>query len=121
MPILDTRENGQHGLVGKFISDLVLQILSFVAQNERENIKERQAEGIRLAKARGVQFGRPKKRLSPFSDDALRRFVDHELTCLEAAKLIGVSKTTFFRLVSERNGDVTAIQKKKPRSFPKNL
>lgn len=59
MPLLDTR-NGKD-LMGTFIADLVLQILSFVAQNERENIKKRQAEGIAAAKARGVKFGRPEK------------------------------------------------------------
>ena len=59
MPLLDTR-NDATNLVGKFISDIVLQILSFVAETERENIRQRQAEGIRLAKERGVHMGRPK-------------------------------------------------------------
>ena len=59
MPLLDTRQGKD--LMGTFIADLVLQILSFVAQNERENIKKRQAEGIAAAKARGVRFGRPEK------------------------------------------------------------
>ena len=62
MPLLDTR-NTATNLVGKFISDLVLQILSFVAENERINIKQRQAEGIRIAKEKGVVFGRPKANL----------------------------------------------------------
>ena len=61
MPLLDTR-NGKD-LMGTFIADLVLQILSFVAQNERENIKKRQAEGIAAAKAKGVRFGRPEKEI----------------------------------------------------------
>jgi len=56
MPLLDTRIEGKN-LVGKFISDIVLQVLSFVAENERNNIKERQAEGIRIAKEKGVIFG----------------------------------------------------------------
>lgn len=59
MPLLDTRIKGNN-LVGKFISDIVLQVLSFVAQNERETMKLRQAEGIKSAKARGVKFGRPR-------------------------------------------------------------
>ena len=59
MPLLDTR-NGKD-LMGTFLADIVLQVLSFVAQNERENIRKRQAEGIAAAKARGVQFGRPEK------------------------------------------------------------
>ena len=58
-PLLDTR-NQVNGVTGKFIADLVLQILSYVAQIERENTKQRQAEGIRIAKEKGVQFGRPK-------------------------------------------------------------
>ena len=57
--VLDTRIEGKN-LVGKFISDIVLQVLSFVAENERINIKQRQAEGIRIAKEKGVKFGRPK-------------------------------------------------------------
>lgn len=60
MPLLDTRTK-ENGLIGQFISDFVLQILSFVAENERQNIHTRQAEGIALAKARGVRFGRPKR------------------------------------------------------------
>ena len=59
MPLLDTRIEGKN-LVGKFISDIVLQVLSFVAQNERETMRIRQAEGIKTAKARGVKFGRPR-------------------------------------------------------------
>ncbi len=59
MPLLDTRSRPDT-LLGKFVSDIVLEILSFVAENERTNIRTRQAEGIRLAKERGVQFGRPK-------------------------------------------------------------
>lgn len=59
MPLLDTRAKSD-SLIGKFISDIVLQVLSFVAENERENIRARQAEGIALAKARGVRFGRPR-------------------------------------------------------------
>ena len=69
-PLLDTR-NDNVNLVGKFISDIVLQVLSFVAQNERENIKQRQAEGIRIAKEKGVHLGRPRYKLpdnfNPFS------------------------------------------------------
>ena len=62
MPLLDTRQTGKN-LTGTFIADLVLQILSYVAQTERENIKQRQKEGIAAAKMRGVQFGRPRKQI----------------------------------------------------------
>lgn len=64
MPLLDTREKADT-LVGKFISDIVLQVLSFVAENERENIRTRQAEGIAAAKRKGVRFGRPPMEYSP--------------------------------------------------------
>ena len=101
MPLLDTRIEGKN-LVGKFISDIVLQVLSFVAENERTNIKQRQAEGIRIAKEKGVKFGRPKATLPPNTSDILDKYINKELTNLEAANLIGVSRGTFFRLVKER-------------------
>ena len=101
MPLLDTRIEGKN-LVGKFISDIVLQVLSFVAENERTNIKQRQAEGIRIAKEKGVKFGRPKAILPPNTNDILDKYINQELNNIEAAKLIGVSRGTFFRLVKER-------------------
>lgn len=101
MPLLDTRIEGKN-LVGKFISDIVLQVLSFVAENERVNIKQRQAEGIRIAKEKGVKFGRPKVVLPPNTAFIIERYINKELTNTEAAKLIGVSRGTFFRLVKER-------------------
>ena len=101
MPLLDTRIEGKN-LVGKFISDIVLQVLSFVAENERINIKQRQAEGIRIAKEKGVKFGRPKATLPPNTNDILDKYINKELTNIEAAELIGVSRGTFFRLVKDR-------------------
>ena len=101
MPLLDTRTKGEN-LVGKFISDIVLQVLSFVAENERFNIKQRQAEGIRIAKERGVKFGRPKIILSESMIKILDKYINKELNNIEATKLIGVSHGTFFRLIKER-------------------
>jgi len=101
MPLLDTRTKDKN-LVGKFISDIVLQVLSFVAENERINIKQRQAEGIKVAKEKGVKFGRPKAILPPNTTDILDKYINKELTNTLAAKLIGVSRGTFFRLVKER-------------------
>ena len=101
MPLLDTRIEGKN-LVGKFISDIVLQVLSFVAENERINIKQRQAEGIRIAKEKGVKFGRPKATLPPNTSNILDKYINRKLTNIEATKLIGVSRGTFFRLVKER-------------------
>lgn len=101
MPLLDTRIEGKN-LVGKFISDIVLQVLSFVAENERNNIRERQAEGIRIAKEKGVKFGRPKVSTPPNANEILDKYINHEITNTEAAELIDVSRGTFFRLVKER-------------------
>jgi DNA invertase Pin-like site-specific DNA recombinase len=101
MPLLDTRIEGKN-LVGKFISDIVLQILSFVAENERANIKQRQAEGNKIAKEKGVRFGRPNAITPPNTNDILDKFINHEITNTEAAKLIGVSRGTFFRLAKSR-------------------
>lgn len=95
MPFLDTR-NGRD-LMGTFIADLVLQILSFVAQNERENIKKRQAQGIAAAKAKGVQFGKPE---IPIPDGFAKtvRLWDRGLISTDAAlKKCDMSKTTFYR------------------------
>ena len=100
MPLLDTRIEGKN-LVGKFISDIVLQVLSFVAENER-NIKQRQAEGIRIAKEKGVKFGRPKVKLPVNTNEILNKYINKELKHDEATKLIGVSRGTFFSLVKER-------------------
>ena len=105
MPLLDTRIEGKN-LVGKFISDIVLQVLSFVAENERNNIRERQAEGIRIAKEKGVKFGRPKLILPPNTDEVIDKYINHEITNTEGSKLLNVSRGTFFRLVKERRNKI---------------
>lgn len=94
MPLLDTRAQG-HDLTGTFIADLVLQILSYVAQTEREMIRKRQAEGIAAAKAQGIQFGRrPKEKPSefPMVFEAWRK---KELSARAAAARLGVTHRTF--------------------------
>lgn len=111
MPLLDTRIEGKN-LVGKFISDIVLQVLSFVAENERTNIKQRQAEGIRIAKEKGVKFGRPKAVLSSNTNEILDKYINNELNNIEAAKLIGISRGTFFRLVKERKSLKGSVKQK---------
>ena len=95
-PLLDTRVEDRN-LVGKFIADIVLQVLSFVAQNERENIRQRQAEGIRLAKERGVHMGRPKYELPTNFQDIVKKFHNKELTNIQAAKMLNMSRSTFFK------------------------
>ena len=93
MPLLDTR-NGKD-LMGTFIADLVLQILSFVAQNERENIRKRQAEGIAAAKARGVRFGRPPKPLPENFQRVYQHWRAGKISGTAAAKACGMPLATF--------------------------
>jgi len=93
MPLLDTR-NGKD-LMGTFIADLVLQILSFVAQSERENIKKRQAEGIAAAKARGVRFGRPPQSLPEGFHKVYQRWKAGKITGTAAAKACAMPLSTF--------------------------
>ncbi len=100
MPLLDTR-NGKD-LMGTFIADLVLQILSFVAQNERESIRRRQAEGIAAAKARGVRFGRPEVPLPADFEEIVKEWEAYRITTKEAARRSGVSRSTFYRRVGKR-------------------
>ena len=94
MPLLDTRQGKD--LMGTFIADLVLQILSFVAQNERENIKKRQAEGIAAAKARGVKFGRPPAVLPENFHAVHKKWRDKKITLRQAAKACGMPEGTFY-------------------------
>lgn len=93
MPLLDTRKQAE-GLTGAFIADLVLQILSYVAQIERENIRQRQAEGIAAAKARGVRFGRPAIARPESYALVSARVVRGGLSRKEGAQMLGVSVTT---------------------------
>ncbi len=99
MPLLDTSRSKD--LLGTLISDLVLQLLSFVAQNERENIHQRQAEGIAAAKARGMKFGRPKKILPQDFFYMVERWKKKELSAYEISQKIGISMSTFYRKVKE--------------------
>lgn len=99
MPILDTTKNKD--LLGTLISDLVLQLLSYVAENERINIRQRQAEGIAEAKKRGVKFGRPKKYNAMDYKDIYLRFKRKEITQKQAMALMGVCETTYYRIVNE--------------------
>lgn len=93
MPLLDTRRGKD--LMGTFLSDIVLQVLSFVAENERMNIRQRQAEGIAAAKARGVKFGRPSTPLPENFEKAYRQWKSGKLTGTAAAKMCGMPLATF--------------------------
>lgn len=94
MPILDTRRD--KNLLGTFISDIVLALLSYVAENERINIKQRQAEGIAAAKARGVKFGRPPVPLPENFYEVHKQWRDKKLTLKQAAKVCNLATSTFF-------------------------
>lgn len=99
MPLLDTR-NGKE-LMGTFIADLVLQILSFVAQSERENIRKRQADGIAAAKARGVKFGRPEKGVPDDFEKIVSAWEKKLLTFDEVLSQCNMSEATFYRKLRE--------------------
>ena len=93
MPLLDTRRGKD--LMGTFLSDIVLQVLSFVAENERTNIRQRQAEGIAAAKAKGIRFGRPPKPLPENFHSVYQRWKMGEITGTAAAKECGMPLATF--------------------------
>ena len=95
MPLLDTRQGKD--LMGTFIADIVLQILSFVAQNERENIKKRQEEGIAAAKAKGVRFGRPQIPLPDNFSELVKAWEEKRVSSEEILKLCNMSEATFYR------------------------
>ena len=97
MPLLNTGQNGIDGITGTLISDIVLQVLSYVAQVERENIHQRQAEGIAAAKARGVKFGRPPIAQPRNFSEALTLWQEGEIGAREAARRLSVSHTTFLK------------------------
>ena len=96
MPLLDTRTEGRN-LVGKFISNIVLQILSFVAENERENIRKRQAEGIRLAKLHGKHLGRPKYILPTNYNEIIMLYNKKSISLSDALKKLNMNKSTFYK------------------------
>ena len=99
MPLLDTR-NGKD-LMGTFIADLVLQILSFVAQSERENIRKRQSQGIAAAKKRGVRFGRPEKPIPEGFADTVKLWEKKEIDIKEVLEMCGLKEATFYRRLRE--------------------
>lgn len=99
MPLLDTRKNKD--LLGTFISDIVLQILSYVAEQERTFIKQRQKEGILVAKNNGVKFGRPKIEKPQNFDIVVNKWKNKEIKSKEAMKLLGLKANTFYNMVKD--------------------
>ena len=112
MPLLDTRDKDK-GLTGKFISDLVLQILSYVAETERQNIKQRQAEGIRIAKAKGVHMGRPFNKLPSNFFEVAQDFEARKITLEEALRQTQMAKATFYKKYKENGYGKRSNQKQK--------
>mgnify|MGYP002622590061 CR=1 FL=1 len=102
MPLLDTRSS--RDLTGTLIADIVLQLLSYVAETEREFIRQRQAEGIAAAKARGVRFGRPKKALPEEFEQTLLLWRTQKISARSAARRLNVSHHTFLRWAEECAG-----------------
>lgn len=103
MPLLDTRRGKD--LLGTFLSDIVLQVLSFVAENERKNIRQRQREGIEAAKLRGVQFGRPQKPLPENFIQIYELWLLGEIGGNEAARRCNMPLSSFYRKASQRRGE----------------
>ena len=103
-PFLDTRRE-REGITGVLIADIVLQLLSYVAQVERENIKARQREGIETAKARGVRFGRPRKRRPGIYKQTKQAYLEGHITRSEAATRLKVCACTFDKWLREDAGE----------------
>ncbi len=114
MPLLNTTRDKD--LLGTFIADLVLQILSFVAENERENIRARQAQGIAAARARGVHLGRPPKQLPEDFEALVMKWEKGELPLADLLQRCGMSETTFFRRLRKSRGE--GQKKALPKGVP---
>ncbi|WFB58699.1 recombinase family protein [Paenibacillus sp. BR1-192] len=106
MPLLDTTQHKD--TLGTFVSDLVLQVLSFVAERERENISQRQAEGIAVAKAKGKHLGRPQMNIDTLSKEQKAilesnypKWQSKEITAVQFIKLLGLKKNTFYKIIKE--------------------
>ena len=105
MPLLDTTQYKDS--MGTFIADLVLQILSWMAEEERGRIRKRQREGIDLALQKGIQFGRPAVYVSEEFKEVYRKWQSGELTAVEAMQEAGVKKTSFYKLVRAFEEEIT--------------
>jgi DNA invertase Pin-like site-specific DNA recombinase len=102
MPLLDTRR--EKNLLGTFIADLVLQILSYVSETERETTKQRQREGIEAAKLKGVQFGRPSKDYPDNWETLVEKYENGEISAKDAAHECDITASTFYRRVNKMRG-----------------
>lgn len=103
MPILNTRNN-QNGLTGRLITDIVLKLLGYVAERERDNIKTRQAEGIASAKSRGVKFGRPKAELPKDFIRAYELYTQGIIKVKDVMRMCNIAKSTFYKYAQSIKG-----------------
>lgn len=101
LDLLDTRKE-INGITSKFIADLTLQILSYVAHIERDNTRKRQAEGIRIAKEKGVKFGRPRAEFPPDFEEVLTLWQENKISKREGARILNTNHTTFSRWIKSR-------------------
>lgn len=99
-PMLDTSKYDDE-LMGKFVSDVVLNVLSFVAENERKNIKQRQKEGIAIAKAKGIRFGRPEIKYPEQFENVYKKWKCGKIKGVDAIRILDLKKTTFYKLVKQ--------------------
>lgn len=119
MPLLDTRQG--RDLTGTLIADIVLQLLSYVAQTERESIRQRQAEGIAAAKARGVRFGAERKPVPEDFDEWYLRWRRREITGKALCEHLGIHITTVYRWAGERGLPFQSMTGKKGRHSYKKI
>ena len=101
LDLLDTRKE-INGITSKFIADLTLQILSYVAHIERDNTRKMQAEGIRIAKEKGVKFGRPRAEIPPDFEEVLTLWQENKISKREGARILNTNHTTFSRWIKSR-------------------
>ena len=99
-PLLDTDKYGDE-LMGKFVSDIVFNVLSFVSENERKNIKQRQLEGIKIAKRNGIKFGRPSISYPERFDEVCEKWKEGKMTAVDAMNALKLKKTTFYKMVND--------------------
>ena len=99
-PLLDTSKYDDE-LMGRFVSDVVFSVLSYVAENERKNIKDRQKEGIAVAKAKGVKFGRPSIQMPDNFETQYKELKEVKITAVKAYRTLNLTKTTFYKMVKK--------------------
>ena len=101
-PLLDTSKYDDD-LMGKFVSDIVFNVLSFCSENERKNTKQRQAEGIAIAKAKGARFGRPKTQIPENFESVYKEWKSGKIKAVDAIKMLGIKKTSFYKIVKSKS------------------